>query len=347
MTSGIDKRGPQEIGPPATPADEAGIEELLRQVGARDEPSADMMREVEASVHAEWQTMVQQRRRKRVFMTLSIAASAVLAIGAAILGVRYLEPAAAIQVAQITRIDGHLLMRPQSQAAREIVVAQSVSTGETIQTDDRSRAAMQLGDGVSLRLDHDTIVKVVSADELVLTAGALYVDSGVDSQARNPQALTIRTDAGSVRHVGTQYQVRTHADEMEVSVREGRVMIANAAGTSSGVAGERIRVTPRGEIVRSTVPAHDPSWRWAAHAAPLFDINEHTFAAFAEWVARETGRKVVYESNEAQRAANEVMLRGSIAGLDPDTALSAVLSTTQLRRYETKDDLIGIALASD
>ena len=56
----------------------------------------------------------------------------------------------------------------------------------------------------------------------------------------------------------------SHADEMEVSVREGRVMIANAAGTSSGVAGERIRVTPRGEIVRSTVPAHDASWRWAA-----------------------------------------------------------------------------------
>ncbi len=347
MTSGIDKSGPQGIGPLSTPADEAGIEELLRQVGARDEPAADMMREVEAAVHAEWQSMVRERRRKRVFMTVGVAASAVLAIGVAVLGVRYLESTTPVQVAEITRIDGHLLVRPESQAAREIAVAQSVATGETIQTDDRSRAAMRFGNGVSLRLDHDTIVKVASADELVLTAGALYVDSGIDSQGRNSQPLTIRTDAGSVRHVGTQYQVRTHADEMEVSVREGRVMIANAAGTSSGVAGERIRVTPRGEVVRSTVPAHDPSWRWAAHTAPLFDINERTFAAFAEWVARETGRKVVYESSEAQRTANEVTLRGSIAGLDPDTALNAVLSTTQLRRYETQDELIGIALASD
>ena len=65
MTSGIDKRGPQETGPHATPADEAGIEELLRQVGARDEPAADMMREVEAAVHAEWQNMLQERRRRR------------------------------------------------------------------------------------------------------------------------------------------------------------------------------------------------------------------------------------------------------------------------------------------
>jgi len=341
--SGIENTGPQNAGPDVTQNDEAGIEELLRQVGARDEPAADMMQEVEAAVHAEWRSMLQERQRKRRFVTFGIAATAVLAVGVAVLGVRYLAPTAPIQVAQITRIDGHLLVRPESHTAREIAVSQHVFSGETIQTDDRSRAALKFGDAVSVRLDHDTIVKIASADELVLTAGALYVDS----QAQNPQELMIRTDAGSVRHVGTQYQVRTHAEEMEVSVREGRVMIANAAGTSSGVAGERIRVTPRGEIVRSKVPAHDPSWRWAAHTAPLFDINERTFAAFAEWVGRETGRKVVYASNEAQSAASEVTLRGSIAGLDPDTALSAVLSTTQLRRYETKDELIGITLASE
>ncbi len=330
MTTEIDKPG------------EAGIEELLRQVGARDEPSADLMREVEGAVHAEWQGMLQERRRRRRLMTLGIAASAALAIGVATLGVRYLAPTPA-QVAKITRVDGHLLVRPEAQTAREVAVAQGVYTGETIQTDDRSRAALQFGDALSLRLDRGTIVKVAAADELVLTAGALYVDA----RAQNPQALTIRTDAGSVRHIGTQYQVRTHADDMEVIVREGRVMIANAAGTSSGVAGERIRVTPRGRIVRSAVSANDAAWQWAAHAAPLFDINEQTLAVFADWVARETGRKVVYESDAAQSAASELKLRGSIAGLDPDTALNAVLSTTQLRRYRTKDELIGIALASD
>ena len=323
-------------------SDDTSIEALLREVGARDEPSADVMRDVEAAVHAEWQSMLQQRRMRRRFVTIGIAASALLAVGVAFFSARYFAPEP-IAVAQITRIDGHLLVRPAAEAAREVTVAQSVSTGETIQTDDRSRAALKLGDDVSLRLDQGTIVKVAAADELVLTAGAVYVDS----QAQNPQELTIRTDAGSVRHVGTQYEVRTHADDMVVSVREGRVMIANAAGTSSGVAGERIRVTPRGQIVRSAVAAHDPNWQWAAHTAPQFDINDHTLAVFLEWVGRETGRKVVYSSNAAQSAASELKLRGSIAGLDPDTALSAVLSTTQLHRYQTKDELIGIALGSD
>jgi len=323
--------------------DDTGIEELLRQVGARDEPSPDVMREVQAAVHAEWQSMLRARRRtRRQFIAVGIAASALLAVGIGFFGVRYMA-VAPIQVAQITRIDGHLLVRPQSQAAHEVAVAANVSTGETIQTDDRSRAALQFGDAVSLRLDQGTIVKIAAADELVLTAGAVYIDS----QAEHPQALTVRTDAGSVRHVGTQYEVRTHADEMVVSVREGRVMIANAAGTSSGVAGERIRVTPRGQVVRSTVAAHDPRWQWAARTAPQFDINDHTLAVFLEWVARETGRKVVYSSSEAQHAASVLKLRGSIAGLDPDTALEAVLSTTQLHRYQTKDELIGISLAGD
>jgi ferric-dicitrate binding protein FerR (iron transport regulator) len=304
-------------------SDDTGIEELLLEVGARDEPSADVMREVQVAVHAEWQSMLQERRARRRFVVAGIAASALLAVGLAFFGVRYLAPQPVL-VAQITRIDGHLLVRPEAQAAHELAIAENVSTGETIQTDDRSRAALQLGD-VSLRLDQGTIVKVAAADELVLTAGALYVDS----QAEDPQELTIRTDAGSVRHVGTQYEVRTHADDMVVSVREGRVMIANAAGTSSGVA------------------AHDPHWQWAAHTAPQFDINDRTLAVFLDWVGRETGRKVVYSSNAAQSAASGLKLRGSIAGLDPDTALSAVLSTTDLQRYETKDELIGITLARD
>jgi len=150
--------------------DDTSIEELLLQVGARDEPSAEMTLEVQAAVHAEWQSMLRARRTRRQFIAVGIAASAVLAVGVAFFGVRYMAPTP-VQVAQITRIDGHLLVRPQGQTARELAVAQNVSTGETIQTDDRSRAALQFGAAVSLRLDQGTIVKVASADELVLTAG--------------------------------------------------------------------------------------------------------------------------------------------------------------------------------
>ena len=46
-------------------SNDASIEALLREVGARDEPSAAATSEVMSAVHAEWRTIVQQRRRQQ------------------------------------------------------------------------------------------------------------------------------------------------------------------------------------------------------------------------------------------------------------------------------------------
>jgi hypothetical protein len=64
-----------------------------------------------------------------------------------------------------------------------------------------------------------------------------------------------------------------------------------------------------------------------------------------QWTARETGRHLTFSSPEAEATASAVKLRGSIAGLDSDAALAAVLATTQLRRYRTDDTEIGIELS--
>src|SRR5687768_3672290 len=67
-----------------TPED-AEIEELLRKVGPRSEPSAEATHEVHAAVHAEWRELVASRRRRRRSIVFAIAASlCALAIGVAI-----------------------------------------------------------------------------------------------------------------------------------------------------------------------------------------------------------------------------------------------------------------------
>src|SRR5262249_48159652 len=87
--------------------DDAGIEALLRQVGAREEPSAAMMAEVEAAVHAEWQTMAARRQRRRT-VGWGMAASFVVVVAAATFGLRYLNGPS--PVATIADIDGHVLV---------------------------------------------------------------------------------------------------------------------------------------------------------------------------------------------------------------------------------------------
>jgi len=321
--------------------DEAGIEALLREVGARDEPAPEAMLEVRAAVHAEWLSVVRERRRRRLKAAWGMAASLLLATAGGTYALRYMTTADHTPVAAITRIDGSLLAA--GDASRPLTPGQSVTVGESIRTDEHSRAALRLG-GLSLRMDRGTRLRIAQGDLVVLDSGALYVDSP-PAAAHTP--LTVRTLAGSVRHLGTQYQVRTQEQSVEVSVREGRVSIDNASGTSKGSAGERIRVTRGGIVTRSEISPQDPEWAWAAETAPPFDIDGQPLAAFLTWVARETGRTLVYASPAAQAAANDVRMRGSIAGLDLETALSTVLATTQLHRYPTPDASLGIELGED
>lgn len=58
-------------------SNDASIEELLRAVGARNEPSPDTAQEVMSAVHAEWRDLVQQRRRQQRVVAWRIAAGAV------------------------------------------------------------------------------------------------------------------------------------------------------------------------------------------------------------------------------------------------------------------------------
>jgi ferric-dicitrate binding protein FerR (iron transport regulator) len=324
-------------------SNDSSLEQLLREVGARDEPSADAMRDVRAAVQAEWQAMVDERRRQRRSIAWRIAASLVIAVLIATFARRFIEPVP-VQVASVVNIDGRMTYIAEDADARAGAVGQAVLVGETMQTDATSRAALAFPSGLSLRVDHATRFTVAAADRIELTSGALYIDA--PSGNASEDSLTISTPAGSVRHVGTQYEVRTHADSIQVSVREGRVLVTAVNGSNNtGEAGQMLRLSANGAVTRSAVTATDPQWQWTLAAAPAFDIDNQTLSSFLQWIARETGRQVVYSSPQAEAAAAEVKLRGSIAGLDADAALAAVLSTTQLRRYRTTDEEIGIELA--
>lgn len=319
-----------------------GVAALLRQVGVRDEPSAAMMEEVRHAVHHEWRAAVKQRKQRRRVVAFGIAASIAFIMVVASWTLRFVAPDAAVEVT-IARVDGEArLQTAPADPLRTIAVGDSVAVGAALTTDAATRLALTYGDGASLRLDRGSRIERVSPERFRLSAGAVYIDA--DPNARHHE-LVIETLAGEVRHLGTQYQVRQSNEHVEVSIREGRVEIARSNGAALASAGERVRMTAGGEIERDAISAQDASWDWAEATSPTFTIHDRTLAEFLDWAARETGRQIAYASPEAQRAAQTLKLRGSIEGLDPDTALSAVLSTTEFTRYESGDDLIGVRLA--
>jgi hypothetical protein len=321
-----------------------GIEALLREVGARAEASPQVTEAVHAVVHAQWRAMVQAHTRRRRAVRLMLAAGLAAVVAGAVV-LRAVRPVSQPQwAATFVRVEGE----PQVEVAGVLHVAQP---GEVL------RAGMRLSTGaaqaaLSLATDGALSVRVDTASRLLfdapgiieLEAGTVYIDANA---ARGTVPLTVRTAAGVVRHIGTQYQVRTVTGPMqgiEVSIREGRVEIASEYGTNTVVAGERVAVSTSGSIVRSALPAYDASWQWATQMAPPFDIAGRPLSEFLEWVARETGRELTYDSPVAQRAAVALKLGGSIAGLDPGTALAAVLSTTRFERIDAPPSALRIAL---
>jgi len=316
-------------------ADDAGIEQLLRAVGPRDEPSAEVTAAVRTAAHAEWRAVVDERRshRSRRWM---IGTSVAAGIAAAAIGITLLNPEPAIRsqpatlVASVAKMHGPNAGLAQvsidGDTWRDLRAGETLASGGWIRTDAATSVALQYSRDASVRLDRNSLLRLVAADRIVLERGRLYIDV----PAGSAQRLVVQTQFGTLEHIGTQYQAQLAGEALTVSVREGRVAI-DADTRLETQAGEGVTLDARGTVSRETIAPHDARWQWAVDAAPAFAIEARTLAAFLDWIARETGKTVTYGSPAARTEASTVILHGSIDGLTPDQALAAVLATTRFR----------------
>lgn len=317
--------------------DDAAIDQLLREVGARDLPAAGVTNEVRQAVHDEWRAMVEQRTRRNRFIAYGVAASVAVAALAVIISLQFTATPfnpVANPVASVARVEGVLQLDPAGSGDWHAAKAgEQIAAGDMIRTDAGTRAALDFGNGVSVRVDSGSLVSLAAGDRVVLDHGGLYVDA--DPRFETQQPLVIETTYGSVRHLGTQYQVRTARNSIEVGIREGRIEITNASGTHAGAAGEQLIVQGEGAITRATISPQDARWQWATRIAPPFDIDHQPLADFLDWIARETGRQLVYATPDVESHAQQLILRGSVSDLAPEQALAAVVATTPFALAET------------
>jgi ferric-dicitrate binding protein FerR (iron transport regulator) len=312
--------------------DDANLEQLLRETGARTAPPADLMRDVHDAVHSEWRGLVAQRaRRRRVRMFAAAATVAVAAVLGA--GVLMRNAGPAQMLAQVDRLDG-TVMRDAGlfHAAHPLTADDAIYVGDEVTTTRGTRAAFNVGAGFSLRLDADSTIRLIAVDRVVLERGALYIDVSPEHGAATD--FIVNTHVGAVRHLGTQYEVREVADGVRVSVREGRVAIDKNGVLYAGEAGEQISINENGSVGRARLAPSDAQWQWVAEVAPDFDIENRPLVEFLDWLGRETGHPIEYATTQARQQAEQTILRGSIKGLDPRAALAAVLATTNLQVSE-------------
>lgn len=306
------------------------IERVLKSAGAREEPPVEIERAVREGLRAEWRAMLDARRvRQRRFAGLALAAGVVAAaIGVWVAAPRLAGPGDA--VGTVTLASGGMNAKSGLFGSWNAVTAgDSLSAGQTLKTGPGGRGALALPGGISVRLDGSTRLTLASAAEIALDRGALYVDA---KSAFGSPRLDVTTPAGSVRHVGTQYEVRLVGSDIRLRVREGRVeWQSRSGGLEQGRAGEQLTISDDGSIERGAALPYGESWDWIAAATPGIDIEGLPLAEFLTWASRELGREVRFHGLETAREAAAIVLHGSIAGLTPKQALDAVLATTRLR----------------
>jgi ferric-dicitrate binding protein FerR (iron transport regulator) len=323
-------------------SEEARLASLLRAAGARETPPEELSDQVRAAAYDEWQTVVATRKRRRMrtyALAASIAALAVIGICLAVIA-----SAPRPEVAQVVQVEGDVTLDEGWLArARAVDMNGAVRAGGRIVSGHEGFAELELGDGIRVSLDENSTVRVAAADRVALERGGIFVAT---AGAARSASFAVATARGNVRHLGTQYEVRTVERDVHVSVREGRVIVESNGAIHEGVAGERLQLVASGDLVRTALSAHGDVWAPWRRSLPdiaSFDIEAQSLHAFLEWFMRETGRRVEFASQEAVALARTTILHGSIDGMDPDTALATVLATTDFSRADSNDGRVVLS----
>jgi ferric-dicitrate binding protein FerR (iron transport regulator) len=229
---------------------------------------------------------------------------------------------------------------PLGVALRE---GEPVAAGMTLQTGPAARVALRLSGGGSLRMDVDTRLRLISATDVSLESGMVYLDSG--RSGAHAGAVSVHTPMGLVRETGTQFEVRVEKAILRVRVREGSVHLDGSAGSHEAGRGEELQVEgPR--FSRRPAPLQGATWDWVQGIAPEFDLEGRSLSGFLDWVSRETGRNIRYADDRTARAAAAHRLHGSVEGLTPEQALEAVLPASGLP-YGVIDGQLVVGVAGD
>ena len=331
------------------PGGESEDERMLR-AGLHVNPlSPEAMARIRAAAEAEWRAEVEwhanvQRPSRR---WLPYAAAAGLFALAVLGGLVFMSPVGRPEHGEVA---AHLV-RFEAPGVVELHLLGSGSTlteGAVLRSGRSYRVTGQslidLENGGNMRVASGSEFEILAKADVRLESGEMYVDIPPGRHAN--AAFTARTAAGEFRHAGTQFALAVIRGETRLRVREGTVRWLAADGESTIAAGTEVVFADGTKAVERPIATSGNEWEWIAKTTPDFDIDNRPLADFLAWVARESGRELILADDHARQEAATIRLHGSVHGLTPMQALSAVMATTELR-YDLPNGQIRVSFASE
>lgn len=294
--------------------EETALASLLAGAGPRTRPPGAVAEAVYRSSLLAWQQQLAQRRRRRWIMALA-AGIACAAIGTGMI----LQRTGSRQQALSTA--GNAALPADAQVERSGPEGQRLfgPTGESLRIKPDSRYAMQ-------------------GERFWLLEGAVYVESDAVAEAG---ALVIEADGVAVRHVGTRYAVTLESGAVKIQVRDGIVEVDTGAARETAGGGMAVLATSgERQVERSSVAPWGAAWAWAEDLAPPLVIDGRILSQVLEEIARETGRRLVFDDENVQRSCEQTRLKGPVLDLPASGRLFAVLVATGLEAVENEERIV-------
>lgn len=208
----------------------------------------------------------------------------------------------------------------------------------------RGGTLLNLHGGGNLRIAPGSEFEVMSSDAVRLVQGEMYVD--IPPGAHAQKSFVAITDAGEFRHVGTQFAISVIDGATRLRVREGSVMWHAADGQSTVEAGTEVMIDRDQNVTRQAIDTSGAHWSWTEAMTPEIDIENRPLGEFLDWVARETGRKLVIADEHTRQQIAAIHMHGNVHGLEPMQALSAVMASTTLR-FDLPAGAIRVSFVGD
>lgn len=302
------------VQPPEPANEDESMSRLLHFAGPRMGMDGDAMTRLEHVARPAWREKVRahtERRRRRTYRTLALAAVVVLSVGLAVRFAPFDLPGPAdASVAAVEARSGTV----------SLPVGHRIEAGATVETGPQGRLVLRLQGGTRVRLDVDTHLDVRGAGDLRLEHGAVYVDT----DGGRGGSLRVETLHGVASDIGTQFEVRFTEEVLRIQVREGEVRLDAGTESHPARAGTVLTVLGDGTVERGVVAPYGAAWEWILETRPPFEAEGRTVRELLDWYCRETGLELRLTGAVDDQLASTVTA-GPGSGLTPTETLEAVL----------------------
>lgn len=313
------------------------IEHILDKAGPRIKPDQRIREEVYNEVHAMWL----ETHRPPFYQThaMKIAASLFLFVSLFSFTLLYQGDKPVYNIAQSIEIQGQIQISQNNKDWHNLDNDKTISPGDFLKTKKNNRLMVSLFNGNQFRVDENTHLMVESNNRLKLISGQIYVDS--DSTGGHHK-LTIETPLAHVNHIGTQYSVSFNKDQLNVGVRDGLVLVSSDRISQAELPkGRNLTLNGESQAVYTDIKAYDLKWHWTQKITGGYDIQDQSLSAYLQWVSKESGYPIKWQSDQVRNKASKIKLSGSINGLLPVDSLDVIIPTTRFK-YSINDNQIYI-----